>query len=159
MRNFFNNVDVTHVFDGSETIESLSKEFEVKFKEKLTPEKIQEQMDRYQSIERIGLTRVTPLAIKQIVVKAFQKSENGRVTAVLSNLGRVELPEEMRPYVKEVSDFCATNKLFITVTTLDDDLVLGIANAYSNTGVISRFISGIRPDEGDVILHSTEVYR
>ena len=67
----------THVFDGSETIESLSKEFEVKFKEKLTPEKIQEQMDRYQSIERIGLTRVTPLAIKQIVVKAFQKSENG----------------------------------------------------------------------------------
>lgn len=159
MRNFFNNVDVTHVFDGSETIESLSKEFEIKFKEKLTPEKIQEQMDRYQSIERIGLTRVTPLAIKQIVVKAFQKSENGRVTAVLSNLGRVELPEEMRPYVKEVSDFCATNKLFITVTTLDDDLVLGIANAYSNTGVISRFISGIRPDEGDVILHSTEVYR
>ena len=159
MRNFFNNVDVTHVFDGSETIESLSKEFEVKFKEKLTPEKIQEQMDRYQSIERIGLTRVTPLAIKQIVVKAFQKSENGRVTAVLSNLGRVELPEEMRPYVKEVSDFCATNKLFITVTSLDDDLVLGIANAYSNTGVISRFISGIRPDEGDVILHSTEVYR
>lgn len=159
MRNFFNNVDVTHVFDGSETIESLSKEFEVKFKEKLTPEKIQEQMDRYQSIERIGLTRVTPLAIKQIVVKTFQKSENGRVTAVLSNLGRVELPEEMRPYVKEISDFCATNKLFITVTSLGDDLVLGIANAYSNTGVISRFISGIRPDEGDVILHSTEVYR
>lgn len=159
MRNFFNNVDVTHVFDGSETIESLAREFDTVFKEKLTPEKIQEQMDRYQSIERIGLTRITPLAIKQIVVKAFQKSEDGRVTAVLSNLGRLELPEEMRPYVKEVSDFCATNKLFITITSLDDDLVLGIANAYTNTGVISRFISGIRPDEGDVILHCTEVYR
>lgn len=158
MRNFFNNVDVTHVFKGDETIETLAIEFDRQLKESIEPTAIRKQMNRYESIERLVLTRVSPLLIKQFVVKSFSKKESRRVTAVLSNLGKLILPEEMKAYVTGFSDYCSTEKMFITTTTYDNDFVLGIATAYVGTGVIRRFISALHVDGCDVTVHASEVF-
>lgn len=158
-RNFFNNVDVTHVFTGGETVETLAEEFDVKLKSSIEPEVIRRQMNRYQSIERLFFTRMVPLAIKQPVVRFFSKKESKTVTAVLSNLGPQKLPQEMIPYVKGFSDFCSTSNLFITATTYGDDMVLGVASAYSGTGVIRRLIKALRANDSEVTVHASEVIR
>ena len=159
LRNFFNNVDVTHVFDGNETLESLSKEFDAKLKASLDPELIKQQMNRYQSIERLFFTRMVPLVIKQPVVRTFAKKEAKRVTAVLSNLGQIKIPEEMVKYVDGFTDYCSTDKLFITATSYGDDLVLGIASAYAGTGVIKRLVKALKATGTNVRLYATEVIR
>lgn len=140
IRNFFNNVDFSHVFKNNESLEELAQEFNDALKIKLDPENIDSQMNRYQSIERLWFTRLVPLFIKQPVVKTFAKTEKKRVTAVLSNLGVIKLPPKMAEYVTCISDFCSTETLFITVTSYGNDLVFGITNAYQDTGVIKRFI-------------------
>lgn len=159
LRNFFNNVDFSHVFDGTETVEALAKEFDINLKESIEPERIKSQMNRYQKIERLMFTRVVPLALKQPVIRAFAKKESKTVTAVLSNLGPVKVPEEMAKYIKGFNDFCSTEKLFITVTSFGNDLVLGIASAYQGTGVIKKFIDSIKTDDMDVKLYATEVIK
>lgn len=158
MRNFFNNVDVTHIFTGDETVETLAGEFDRQMKESLEPDRIREQMNRYEGIERLLVTRISPLIIKQLVVKGFSKQESRRVTAVLSNLGKQILPPEMKKYVTGFSDYCSTEKLFITTTTYDNDFVLGISSAYTGTGVIRRFINALHVEGCDVTVHASEVF-
>lgn len=157
LRNFFNNVDVSHVFTGEETLESLAKEFDEKLKEALQPENINNQMNRFQSIEKLFFTRMVPLAIKQPVVKSFSKKQKKTVTAVLSNLGVVSLPENMSEHITQISDFCSTESLFITVTSYKQDIVLGISSAYQDTGVIKRFIKALQNTGTDVVAYVSEV--
>lgn len=159
LRNFFNSVDVSHVFDGTETVESLASEFDKKLKDSIKPEVIKNQMNRYQSIERLAITRIVPLAFKQPVVRMFAKKESKTVTAVLSNLGPQKVPDDMKPYIKGFTDFCSTDKLFITLTSYDNDMVFGITSAYSGTGVIKRLIDSIRGEDSVVKLYSTDVVR
>ena len=77
-RNFFNNISISHIFTGDETLESLAKEYDAKLKNILQPEQIRRQMDYYQLLEHIFFIRMVPLFIKQPVVKFFSKKENKR---------------------------------------------------------------------------------
>lgn len=159
VRNFFNNVNVSHVFAGDETIESLSKEFDEKLKSSLEPEKIKRQMDNYQKLERIFFVRMVPLFIKQPVVKYFSQKENKRVSAVISNLGVIRPPKEMMPFIEGYSAFCSHNEIFVTVSSFGDDLVFGITSAYNNTGVLKSFVRAFTDEEMDVKIYATEVVR
>ena len=157
LRNFFNSVDVSHVFDGNETVPELAHEFNRALKEATQTEAIKKQMNRYQSIERLFFTRMVPLVIKQPVVRMFAKKEAKTVTAVLSNLGQVKIPDKMKEYVAGFTDFCSTDKLFITVTSYDNDIVFGVASAYSGTGVITRLISMLKETGTTVKLYASDV--
>ena len=159
LRNFFNSVDFSHVFDGSETVESLAKDFDAHLKEAIKPDKIRSQMNRYQKIERLYVTRVVPLILKQPVVRSFAKKEAKTVTCVLSNLGPVKVPDKMAGYIKGFTDFCSTEKLFITVTSYGNDLVLGVASAYQGTSVIKRLIDSLKTDDMEVKVYATDVVR
>ncbi|MCR5507921.1 MAG: hypothetical protein K6F34_04460 [Lachnospiraceae bacterium] len=159
MRNFFNNVDVSHIFDGTETLEALCREFDLQLKSSLRPELIKKQMNRYQSIESFFLTRMVPLFIKQPVVRLFSWMENRTVTAVLSNLGHITMPENTGQYITGFTDFCSTDNLFITVTSYGNDLVLGITSAYSGTGTIRRLLSSLNIEDSNMYMYATEVIR
>lgn len=159
LRNFFNNVDVSHVFDGTETVEALAAEFDEKLKSSLAPELIKEQMNRYQSIEQLFLTRMVPLFLKQPVVRMFSARETRTVTAILSNLGPIKMPEATLPYIKGFTDFCSTDNVFITITSFGDEMVLGIASAYSGTGVIRRLLHSLKDTGTDISLYATEVIK
>lgn len=159
LRNFFNNVDVSHTFDGTESLETLAAEFDGKLKASTAPELIKEQMNRYQSIEKLFLTRMIPLFLKQPVVRLFSAKETKTVTAILSNLGKIKMPDETVPYIKGFTDFCSTDNVFITVTSYGSEMVLGIACAYSGTGVIRRLLSALKETGTDVTLYATEVIR
>lgn len=159
LRNFFNNVDVSHVFDGSETLEGLAHEFDEKLKSSIAPDLIKEQMNRYQSIEQFFFTRMVPLFIKQPIVRMFSAKETKTVTAILSNLGPIRMPEETLPYIKGFTDFCSTDNMFITITSYGNEMILGIASAYSGTGVIRRLLQALKDTGTEVTLYATEVIR
>jgi len=158
-RNFFNSVIVSHEFDGTETLESLAREYDEKLKDCLSEEKIKTQMQSYEKIENLLFTRLVPLAIKQPVVRFFAKKGSKTVSAVLSNMGNLKLPDEMMKHISEFSAFCSTEELFIVVASFGDDLTFGISSAYSGTGVIKNFIRGFRQEDIDVKVAATEVIR
>lgn len=158
-RNFFNSFKISHVFTGDETLEELAKEFDMKLKESLKPEKVRQQMDNYQKLERLIFVRMVPLAIKQPVVKIGSRSENKSISMVLSNLGRLEPTEELRPYIKEYSAFCSHDEMFVTAYSYGDDFTLGITYGFTGTSVLKNFVRSLTKDGIEVTINATEVVR
>jgi len=158
-RNFFNSVKISRVFDGSETVEELSREIDAKLKEDLQPDKIKQQMDGYQRLERLIFVRMVPLAIKQPVVKYSSKKENKRISFVLSNLGQINPNEAIKPYIQGYSAFCSHDEMFMTSYSYGDILTLGVTYGFVDTGVLKNFVRSLASEDIEVTVNSTEVVR
>ena len=105
-RNFFNSVLVSHVFKGGEDVESLSAEYQNKLKAELTPEAVEKRMLNYEKMESLFFIRMVPLLIKNPVINMVNKRVDKEVTLVLSNLGKMSVPAEVKSLV-----FCVFNLL------------------------------------------------
>ena len=156
-RNFFNSVYVTHTLTDADTLATVAPVFDAKLKEILHPENIKAQMDEYEKLEHMPGIRPVPLVIKNLAVRFFTHLEETHVTAVLSNMGRVEVAEELRPYIRQFAAFSSCEGLFTCVCSYGDDLVLGTASALRSTNVLRRFYRGLAADGLQVTLYATEV--
>ena len=109
-RNFFNSVCIAHTLTPEDTLETVAPVFDAKLKEVLKPENIRAQMDAYEKLEHIPGIRPVPLVIKNAAVKFFTKLEDRHVSAVVSNMGRVSIPEGMKPYIHDLQRFPAVRR-------------------------------------------------
>ncbi|MCR4922436.1 MAG: hypothetical protein K5931_00290 [Lachnospiraceae bacterium] len=156
-RNFFNSVYVRHVFNKDISLKDLCRECDSKLKSELTPEMIAKRMNNYEKIERLLFVRMVPLFIKNPVVNFSSLIENKGVTAVISNMGKISVPEELKPYIEGYSAYCSTQSFFITCLSYEEDFVMGIVSAYRNTGFLRNFISGFAEEGLKVDLYATDI--
>lgn len=156
-RNFFNSVYVSRMIAPGDTLATVAPAFDAALKEKLRPEAIQAQMDEYEQLEQNPAIRPVPLPIKNAAVRFFTYLEKQHVTAVLSNMGRIQVSEALRPYIRQFAAFSSTDSLFTCVCSYGDDLVLGTASALRSTNVLRRFYRALAADGLDVTLYATEV--
>ena len=127
-------------------------------KKELLPEAVEERMIDYEKLENFFFIRLVPLFIKNPVVNMVTKKTNRQVTAVLSNLGRLKVPDELTEYIDSYCAFCSTSALFVVCSTYNDKLTLGISSAYKSTQVLRDFIKGLADEGVDITLYSTELY-
>ncbi len=158
-RNFFNSVNVTHVFDSEISLEELAVEFDTEFKSQLTEENIKKQMDSFETMEYVAPVRVVPLFIKQWVVRYFTKKSNKKVTMTFSNMGVQKPPKQLGELIENYSGFCSTNTIFSTMFGYGDQLTLGVSSAYMNTGVIKNFVRFLSASGVDITICATEVIK
>jgi NRPS condensation-like uncharacterized protein len=156
-RNFFNSVSVSHYFKSTDTFESVAAQFQEALKQELTPEAIEARMIDYEKLERSFFIKTFPLFIKNLVVNIGAKNSAKKVTAVVSNLGILKVPEALDSYIESYNAYCSTSSLFVVCSTYKDKFVLGISSAYKNTRVLRDFIKGIADEGIDITLYSTEV--
>ena len=158
-RNFFNNVNVTHVFDEEISFEDLVKEFDEKLKVNLSEENIKKQMDNFETMEYVAPVRAVPLFIKQWVVRYGSKVTDKKVSVVLSNLGVQKPPAEVVPLIENYSAFCSSSNLFSTMSSYNGELTLGITSPYSNTRVVKNLVRELAADGINIRVYATEVIR
>ena len=158
-RNFFNSVNITHVFDRGITLEELAAEFDAELKSMLTEENIKKQMDNFETMEYVMPVRVVPLFIKQWVVRHFTKKANKKVSMTFSNMGIQKPPAEVAEKIENYSGFCSTNTIFSTLFGYGDRLTLGVSSAYINTGVVKNFVRYLSGYGVDITVSATEVIK
>jgi hypothetical protein len=158
-RNFFNSVNVSHVFSETDTLDDLAKEFDVSLKLNLTPEKIKAQMDHYETLENIAAIRLVPLVFKQIAVRQGSRRQAKKVSLVLSNMGVQKPPAELMHYIQNYSGFCSSTNLFVTMFSYNGTLTLGISSPYNRTHVLKDFVRNLTRDDIHVRANATEVIR
>lgn len=156
-RNFFNSVYVILTLTETDTMQTAAAAFDAQLKEALLPENIKAQMDEYEKLEHIPGIRPVPLVVKNLTVKFFTALEKKHVTAVISNMGRVTLPDAMKPYIKQFAAFSSCEELFTCVASYGDDLVLGTASSHRSTNVLRRLYRGFAEAGLQVTLYATEV--
>ena len=158
-RNFFNSVNVSHVFDRDISAEELAAEFDASLKSRLTPESISRQMDSFETMEYVAPVRPVPLFIKQPIIRLVTKLSTRKVSMVFSNMGIQKPPAQMKGHIKEYCGFCSTNSLFSTVFSYDNSLILGVSSAYMNTGIVKNFVRSLSDSDVDIRVYATEVIR
>ena len=158
-RNFFNSVYLYHVFSGDEKTDELAFLLDKQLRSNISPENIRLQMNHYQRLEHIPLLRIVPLVLKQPVIRFFTKKEAKNVSAVISNLGIMKMPEEMHEYIKDYAIYCSHNELYISMCTYNGTLTFGITTGCRNTEVLRNFITGFSKDGIEVEVNATEVIR
>ena len=158
-RNFFNSVNITHVFDSDITLEELAAEFDAELKNLLSKENMTKQMDNFETMEYVAPVRVVPLFIKQWVVRFFTKKANKKVSMTFSNMGVQKPPAEVGGMIDNYSGFCSTNTIFSTMFGYGDRLTFGVSSAYINTGVVKNFVRYLSESGVDITVSATEVIK
>lgn len=158
-RNFFNSVNVTHVFDSEISLEDLAKEFDAELKSQLTEENVKKQMDAFETMEYVAFVRIVPLFIKQWVVGHFTKKSAKKVTMTFSNMGVQKPPKPLGDLIGNYSGFCSTNTMFSTMFGYGEQLTLGVSSAYTNTGVVKNFVRSLSASGVDITVSATEVIK
>lgn len=130
-RNFFGVINVKfdpHQYDG--TLESILPIIQEEFRKMLLPESIQATMNSYSALEHNAGIRLVPLVFKDLGLRATMYMMNRGVTTSVSNVGKVDIPEELHPYIHKFCSFMACKTVFMCISTFEDCMVFGIASAF-----------------------------
>ncbi|MCR5303544.1 MAG: hypothetical protein K6E33_03200 [Lachnospiraceae bacterium] len=158
-RNFFGTIFVRYdpkKYDG--TLESVTGEVAKAFKSELTKERVANAMNSYAILEHAWGIKILPLSFKNLAVHFFNSNIKSGVTASVSNVGKIELPEEASKYVKFFSSFMAGPTVFMCISTFGDEMSFGIVDAYTRHDVSLEFFRSLTAMGMHVTLSSNDSY-
>lgn len=140
-RNFFGIISTKYDFSAangelSDIIACVAKNF----KEELTSEKLSLRMNALSALEHNPFIRVAPLPIKNFALKTARWVNDFGCTSVVSNVGRITLPDGFDRYVKAFGVFASTLKFQLCFCTVGNILSLGFTSAFEDTAVERSFI-------------------
>ncbi len=140
MLNFFGWIEPYYIFsqedyDFQDVIEKVRDYFKVE----LTKEGLGHRFSHFMKMECNPILRFFPLSLKNIGMQLGAKLTKKDVTAVFSNLGTVNLPEEYVPYVERFGVYTSTIKPELSICSYEDELVICFASGFQNQNVERNF--------------------
>lgn len=154
-RNFFGVVDVPYNFsEQSGELPAIAAYVGAYFKSELTAEKLGQRFNRFASYERAIAARIAPITVKNIFMRLAYNQNNRRVTAALSNIGVITLPEEINKYVRQFGVFCSTNRIQACICSYMDNLVISFSSPFLSTDIQRRFFRILTSMGADVEITS-----
>ena len=159
VRNFFNNVSISHVCNGKETFKNLCAEYQEQLLEALKEENVKKQMSYFQDFQNQWAIRAVPLVLKEPGLFFFVKQNEKRVSAVLSNMGSVKMPDAAGKYIDHYCGYCSSENPFIVLCSFQSTLTMGISYPYADPTLIKNFVKILTEKGIPVKLYATEVVR
>ncbi len=139
-RNFFGVINISYdpkEYDG--TLESIIQAVRTSFAEQLTEDRVAATMNSYTNLIRNYVIKAVPLFVKEPVLTLALLLARAGVTGSLSNLGRIQMPEEIAGYIDHFSAFMTAPKQQITMASFGDKLSFGIAEGFTDHDVAMKF--------------------
>ncbi|MEL7648300.1 MAG: hypothetical protein AAGU76_09420 [Sedimentibacter sp.] len=139
-RNFFGVINVDYDFStGSSQLKEVIEHLKESFKENLTPEHLARRINTLSSLEHNYLLRVIPLFIKDISLKIANSLVDRSYTSTLSNVGKVSVPDDIKPFISSFDIFVSTNKLQACACSYENELRISFTSAFVSTEIQRRF--------------------
>ncbi|MFV0517069.1 MAG: hypothetical protein ACK5MV_06700 [Aminipila sp.] len=139
-RNFFGNIRVGYNYQKyGDSLQSIIDTISNGFKEELTEEKLSKRLSRLMAFEQHKLIRVIPLFMKNWILKVARKLSDAEETTVISNVGKVDLPEALKQYVKGVNVFVGTSGIQLCVCTYENKLSTTFSSVFTETDIQRNF--------------------
>lgn len=138
-RNFFGVVRVGYRFEKDTDLWEIVAQVDRQLKEELTVERLGRRMSSLTSLEHNLLTRAVPLFIKDVTLKFFYKMAEREITSSFSNLGRIDMPEQLQPYIRRFDVFVSTAGIQACACTYGDELTISFTSAFASTEICKNF--------------------
>ena len=117
MLNFFGYIEPGYQFGGGkDSFEDVLEAVKLYFQENLSKEHMAGRMNELIAIEKHKILKWAPLELKNRCIRAGAKMAEQEVTAVLSNMSVVKMPEDYAQYIEKFGVYTSTNRIGIFVT-------------------------------------------
>ena len=158
-RNFFSIIRASYDFgERPGSFADILEQTAEAFKRELTAQNLAARLNSLASLEHNFLLRPIPLFLKYPALFVSGKLSDIGETAVLSNIGRFELPEVVQPYVKGFGVFVGTDALQLCTCSYGGKLHLGFTTTMRDPAVIRRFCNYLTADGIQMEIRSNTMY-
>ena len=139
-RNFFSYVNMSYLFETDKRdLKTVIESMRGHFREDLTVDHLNDQLNRFMSIERNLLTRLVPLPIKDISARIITRLADRQSTTYISNIGRITMPKEFSSDIRQFSICTSASKPQMTLCSYGDRLVVSITSPFRETDIQRTF--------------------
>lgn len=139
-KNFFGMIEVAYSFQASSgDFADIVRTVDETFKRELCQERLAVRMNKLAQLEHNPLVQLVPLPLKDVVLRQARRLNDRGETAVISNIGKVTLPESLCPYVDSFHIFASTLKTQLCLCSFGDRLQMGFSSAFEGTGLQQHF--------------------
>lgn len=150
-RNFFGVVKIEYNFKkNSSELSDIIEYVDKSLKDNVTMEKLGDRMIRLSALENKFAAKILPILIKNPIMKIAAILEDRSITAAFSNVGKVDMPEEFKPYINLFDIFASTKRLQVCMCSYNDNCVISFTSQFVSTDVQRRFFKSLTEYELDV---------
>lgn len=140
VRNFFGLAAIKCRLDkNSGEVEAIIQDVSESFKKTLTRERLDARANKLIAIERHPLARVIPLPMKNGILRIFANKALRNTTSSISNVGKISMPGEASPYIRQFSVCISASRPQMTLCSYGDRLVVSIASPFRETEIQGCF--------------------
>lgn len=158
IRNFFNTISIEYKFENNnEDLEQIIKSVDKQFKEKLELENLNIQMNSFALLENILIIRLVPVFIKDVVLKYFHKRSRKEQTIALSNIGIVEMPQELQKYIKLFDVMTSTDCAQMCMCSYLDNMTLSFTTHFIDSEIEKNFFQELSKNEINITINTNIV--
>ena len=140
MLNFFGYIEPGYQFGGGkDSFEDVLEAVKLYFQENLSKEHMAGRVNELIAIEKHKILKWAPLELKNRCIRAGAKMAEQEVTAVLSNMSVVKMPEDYAQYIEKFGVYTSTNRTELCICSFQDTLSLGFTSRYDSTNIQRNF--------------------
>lgn len=140
MLNFFGYIEPGYQFgEEKDSFEDVLEAVKLYFQENLSKEHMAGRMNELIAIEKHKILKWAPLELKNRCIRAGAKMAEQEVTAVLSNMSVVKMPEDYAQYIEKFGVYTSTNRTELCICSFQDTLSLGFTSRYDSTNIQRNF--------------------
>ena len=140
MLNFFGYIEPGYQFgEGKDSFEDVLEAVKLYFQENLSKEHMAGRMNELITIEKHKILKWAKKKKKNRCIRAGAKMAEQEVTAVLSNMSVVKMPEDYAQYIEKFGVYTSTNRTELCICSFQDTLSLGFTSRYDSTNIQRNF--------------------
>lgn len=158
-KNFFGMISVSYSFAEREgSIEDIISCISEAFKNQLTKEKLAVRMNNLAALEHNPFVKIAPLPMKNEVLRIARHIGVKSESSVISNIGRISMPEEFNGLIKCFSVFVSTQNIQLNICSYKDVLQMGFTSSYVSADVQRNFFRSLTEQGIEVTVRSNDSY-
>ena len=146
MTNFWSWIETAYDFKEDTTLEDVLMKMKEMFAKESLEKEISGRMNDLVHLEKNLFLRAVPLEIKNLFLLAGTTLGGRSVTAVYSNIGRIQMAPEYEDYIERFGFFASTDKMQMCSCSYGDSLVLGLTSKIVGPNICRNFISILQKD-------------
>lgn len=143
VRNFFGVIYISHQESGEIAFEELLASIALQFREKLKPEALAENLSYMVAMEKNAFIRAIPLALKDLGLRAIYRRTDNDVTAALSNVGKITLPEAFSEHIDYFDVMSSTRKQQVCICSYQNKLVINFTDRFVSADIQKTFFRSL----------------
>lgn len=146
MTNFFGWIEAGYLFEPETELTDVIAHLKTVFHKELVKENLSEKMSELVRLEKNPLLRAVPLEIKNLFLMAGTTLGGRSITAIYSNIGRIEMPPEYDRLIDRFGFFTSTDKLQLCSCSYGDTMSLAFTSKLLGENIQRNFARILRQE-------------